>query len=100
MLTLRLYRTLEHFLVIQKDINFVEIFVRKTIHYWQTFSIDHTSLILVVNPDYKSTVLVLFFFSLSHMWIFLDDEHRISIEGKSPRRNLTHSIVIEKCLVT
>ena len=23
-------------------------------------------------------------FFLSHMWIFLDDEHRISIEGKSP----------------
>ena len=58
-------KTLENFLVIQKHINFVEIFIRKTIHYSQTSSIDHTSLILVVNPDYNSTVFVLFFF----LWV-------------------------------
>ena len=78
-------KTLENFLVIQKDINFVEISIRKTIHYSQTSSIDHTLLILVVNPDYNSTVFVLFFlFFESYVDFFLDDEHRVSIEGKSP----------------
>ena len=48
--------------------------------------IDHTLLIMVVNPHYNSIVFVLFifFFFESYMLILsLDDEHRVSKEGKS-----------------
>ena len=64
-------KTLENFLLIQKDINFVEIFNRKTIHYSQTSHIHRAYLIdRVVNPHYNSIVFVLFIFFL---WVIYVD---------------------------
>ena len=57
-----------------------QFIIRKPLTY-----IEHTLLIRVVNPHYNSIVFVLFiFFFESYMLIFfLDDEHRVSKEGKS-----------------
>ena len=83
-------KTLENFLLIQKDTNFVEILIRKTIHYWQTSHIHRPYLIdngCQPRLQFNSVCLIYFFFFHSYLdflfrWWF--DEHRASIEGKSP----------------
>ena len=80
-------KTLENFLLIQKDTNFVEILIRKTIHYWQTSHIHRPYLIDNGGQptlQFNSVCLIDFFFFESYMLILsLDDEHRVSKEGKS-----------------
>ena len=78
-------KTLENFLLIQKDTNFVEILIRKTIHYWQTSHIHRPYLIdngCQPRLQFNSVCLIYFFFFHSYLdflfrWWF--DEHRASI---------------------
>ena len=73
-----------------KDTNFVEILIRKTIIYWQTSHIHRPYLIdngCQPRLQFNSVCLIYFFFFHSYLdflfrWWF--DEHRASIEGKSP----------------
>ena len=98
-------KTLENFLLIQKDTNFVEILIRKTIHYWQTSHIHRPYLIdNGCQPRLQfNSVCLIYFFSFTHIQIFFLDDDLMSIEQVQRVnlliRNLTQSIVTEKCSV-